>query len=438
MEGNPDLSGARAILLRPRAEKSASSATAGNNTMKNPMTKSELSIRPAVLRCAILGLTLLAGCHDARRAEPEDRGPQRWNHIRARVKVQLADQQYEAGLFQDAIKTLTESLALDAAASDSYVLLARAHLELGETAAAAAAVDAARGAGLESADLDYTHAVILEQRNQLEDAAKYYANAHRLSPTNTDYLVAYAECLVALERPLEALNLLMDSRIPSTQDGRVEALSGHIAAMIGDIETALGQYRLALSADGENSLVSEELGRMLVRVGRCDEALVLLRPLADQLTDASTGGSIRRDVATCYLRLSDPLSAKAVLIDYTRANPGDGSAQMLLAKAAIAANDWMTALRAVALAEQKVPGHPDLRLIRATVRWKRGDLTAAASDLEGILNVAPNDVEARCLLAEVYRAQRRTDEAWNQFHQALTLDPLSAWASAGLQALSDN
>ena len=109
---------------------------------------------------------------------------------------------------------------------------------------------------------------------------------------------------------------------------------------------------------------------------------------------------------------------------------------MLLAKAAILTNDVITALRAIDLAQQREPDHPELLLVRSAIRWKRGKLAAAASDLYDVLQNNPNDIEAHCLLGEVLHGQQRFEAACTHFREALKIDPQCAWATAGLKALA--
>jgi Tfp pilus assembly protein PilF len=252
-----------------------------------------------------------------------------------------------------------------------------------------------------------------------------------------DFVVAEAECLVALDRPDEALALLEESVDRLDDDGTVSALVAHVARLMGDPDRAAQRYVQALAASPGSKLVAAELGRLLLHAARYEEARAVLEPLLETSEGSVVPGGVRRTLAACYLALGDPASAKRVLIDYAADNQNDTLAQLLLAKSALATSDMLTALRAVDTVEQREPDRPELWLVRATVRWKRGKLAAAAADLYDVLQNAPNDVEARCLLAEVLRDQHRPTAARHQFRTVLKIDPSCAWAKAGLEALAD-
>lgn len=380
---------------------------------------------------------ILHGCHSPSHHEAKQHAEQRWNEVRAGVKFQLARQQYDGGLFDDVVRTVTESIALDSTRPEAYVLLAQANLELSKPASAEQAIEAARRSGFDSPDLHYMRGVLLEQRNDFTAAVAEYAQARTMNADNVDYLVAQAECLVVLDRPEEALILLDENLHRFDANGTVAVLAGRVAALLGDWDGAVERLGQAAAILGDSPIVAEELGLLFVRAGRCEEALALLRPVVAS-ADESEAAAVRRGIATCALTLGDPTSAKAVLIDYARLHHEDGPAQLLLAKAALETNDLLTAERATDLAEQLAPGRGDTALVRAAVQWRRTDYAAAADGLYALLAREPTNVEAYCLLAEVLRAQGQDDSARDCLERALRINPSCIWARHALVSLENS
>jgi len=379
---------------------------------------------------------ILSGCHSLSHPEAKQLAEQRWREVRAGVKLQLARQQYDGGLFDDVVRTVTESIALDSTRPEAYVLLCRANLELSKPASAEQAIEAARRSGLNTADLHYMRGVILEQRNDYVTAVTEYAQSRILDADNVDYLVAQVECLVVLDRADEALGLLEQNLNRFDSNGTVAVLAGRIAALLGDWEGAAKRLGQAAVILGDSPIVAEELGLLFVRAGRCEEAVALLRPLIEA-SSASEAAALRRGLATCYLVLGDPTSAKVVLIDYARLHPEDGPAQLLLAEAALETNDVLTAARATDLAEQQAPGRGDIALLRAAVQWRRTEYADAADTLYGLLEREPANVEAYCLLAEVLRAQGQVDSAKDCLERALRINSSCTFARRALVHLVD-
>lgn len=369
-------------------------------------------------------------CHRPNHADAKVEAQQRWSEARGRVKAQLARQQYDRGQFADVAKTLDEAIALDPTDADAYALLGKANLELAKPATAEQAVLAAWQAGLDTPDLHYLAGVILEQRDQLESALSQYEKARAMDDANADYFIAQVECMVALGRASESLKIVDDNADRFDNQASVAILGARIAAMIGDTDDAIRRYQHPSVVLTESPLAAQELGLLLAHAGRCAEAVRTLRPLVDDSADpAADTGAIRRGLATCYLMLDEPALARAVLADYAREHPDDVASQVLLARSAIPAGDFLTALRAIDLARQRTPNDHDIGLLLATTHWRRGDARSAESVLNDLLADNPYDVDAWCLLGEVLQSSDRAEEAREAFERALAIEPDSSWAS---------
>ena len=81
-----------------------------------------------------------------------------------------------------------------------YVVLARAYLEQGSPGKAERILQDAAAAEVQPASLCYTYGVVLEQQGRSGEAYEKYAEATKLNPHESDYLIAEAECLVAMSR----------------------------------------------------------------------------------------------------------------------------------------------------------------------------------------------------------------------------------------------
>jgi len=135
----------------------------------------------------------ISGCQTLHHDKDKQEAQQHWQEVRGRFKYQLARQQYEGGLFSDAVITATEAISLDPKEANAYAVLARANLELGQPAAATAALDAAEQSGLTTSALTYMRGVIFEQRGDLTAALDRYRQARSHDPFEVDYFLAEIE-----------------------------------------------------------------------------------------------------------------------------------------------------------------------------------------------------------------------------------------------------
>ena len=388
------------------------------------------------LGIAGVGIALwIPACRTTPHEIDKQQAERRWNEVRSRVKYQLADQQFSRGLFEDAAANVTEALALDPTRPESFAMLTKCHLEMNKPASAQQAIDMARQLDLESAELHYMQGVLFEQRDRTDEAIEKYAKAQSLDPTKIDYLIALVENLVVQGHIEKARRVIQQEAARVDDDGSIAVLSAYIALLTDQVEEAAAHLRSAMAYGTKSDLVQLELGRILVRMHRYREALPLLQPLLARFDETERDGVLRRAAAACYMNEDEPGEAKQVLLNYARRHPNDAGAQLLLAKAALAQGDTMTALAAVTRAEKTAAHHPEVRFMRAVLHWKRGESDAAATLLGAIIDESPNDVDALCLLAEVRLLQDLPESARDQFERALRIDPTCAWAEAALRTI---
>jgi tetratricopeptide (TPR) repeat protein len=274
--------------------------------------------------------------------------------------------------------------------------------------------------------------VILEQSEMLSEALGRYREARALDAVNVDYLVAQAECLVALDEPLAARTLVEEYLADNAHNETVNMLAGHLAMLVGAEDAAIKWYGRAKSAMPDNPLIAESYGLALLKAQRYTEAAGVLRPLLSSRTDGQRRDALSRAVALCDLQTGREEAARSALLEYTRAHPADIDALVLLAKAALATGDLMTASRCVHQTLRARPNDPEVWFVASILKWKRGDLPGAVQSLEEVIAANGKDVQARCLLAEVLRASGDIEKAHECFERALHVDPQCDWALRGL------
>lgn len=379
----------------------------------------------------VLCFLCMGGCQSTPRSGATS---QRWDHMRGSIKLRQAEQHFEGRRFEEALRQAGEAIGFDPTKAAGYAILTRAHLELGRPSSAQRVLETAAAAKVESAELHYLRGVLHEYRDESADALREFESARRIDPSNLAYVLAESESLAMNGRAVEALNLLDANRHRVDDDGSAEVLAAHLALRLGDRDEALNRFRSQMRFAGDSRVLTANLGHLLATAGRCREAVALLAPLTDDARAAGEG-SILRDVAACHLSMGDAAGARAILADYARAHPQDVAAQLLAAKAALAAGDVMTALQASDAAQRHAADDPEVRFVRAAVLWTRGQLPAAAGELYDLLQNDPDDLEAHCLLAEVLRGERKFHAARDHFQTALDINPECAWAKEGLRAL---
>jgi Tfp pilus assembly protein PilF len=408
-------------------------------TSGHPIRQDSPRTHSARNRCVALPLFLMtvvlastAGCKSPTHEEAKVQAEHRWSKVRGQVKTQLARQQFERGLFEDAVKTLKEATALDPTSTEAFAMLAKANLELGKVTTAEQVLTRAEKAGLVSADLHYLKGVVLEQRNELEVALEQHEKAGELDPSKANYIIAQIEVLVALNRVDEALKLT-DANINRFDDeASLAVLGARIAALKGDTQEALRRLQHPSVLNANDPVTIEQLAVLLAGQNQCSEAIRLVESLIEKSGDSELSGDASRSVATCYMKQNEPHKAVNILSARIKTATEDDATQALLARAALSSGEYMVALRAVEAVRTSRGRSHETDLLLATVLWKNGNLVDARELLQELLSQDPSDVDGWCLLGEVYQDQAKPEQSREAFERALELDPSCRWASLNL------
>jgi len=396
----------------------------------------------AVTLGVLLPVVLQFGCvsHAERKANAEHR----WNQVRARMKYDLASQQFDRGRADTALETVSEAIAADPTSPDLHLLLAHCYLEQGKLVSAREAAEEAKRLAPESAEAEYTLGVIAEHAERMETALEHYRRARQQDERNADYVVAEAECLAAMGRLVEAVELVSANLQRFDSDGTLETLLAQVSLLSGDKEAALQGFGAAIERSGcriERSLSSaacatliEEYGRLLSEVGRHTEAVALLYPYVEARRDAPT--SVITALCSSYLETARVSDAKRLLREEVDRSPDNATSWMLLARAFMMTNDWMTARQCVDRLVRLVPDRSEAQLMRGFVCWKQDDLQAAIDSLQRASELEPQDAFTYCLLGRVMEDTGRPGSvAAALYERALRIDPQLAWARSLQESL---
>jgi tetratricopeptide (TPR) repeat protein len=291
--------------------------------------------------------------------------------------------------------------------------------------------------------------MIAERRSRYEEALEWYGKSARLEPSNLDYCLATAECLVTTGRAIEAKTLLDERLWRPEGNEQLLLLRARVCAHLGDLEQAATDFEAVGGVLAETAWAAEEYGLVLLRLGRPAQAMAVLRPLMESASQSlgeepgvsplSPAGL--RALATCYEHTGEVVRARTLLEEHLRLSPNDTRAWYLLAKSHIEAGQWEGARHCVLRGEEAAPRSFHWRLLRAYLAWHDGDLAASASFLESILTENRDDALAHCFLGLVREQGNEPDRArahyetaverW-YFETALQIEPDFSWALADL------
>src|SRR5262249_55219461 len=158
----------------------------------------------------------------------KEEAKEHWDTVRSEVKLQLARQHLDARRLDEAEKILQQTAPIAANNPEQYILVTRLRLEQGRLVEARDAIHAAMALPQKTAEMYYFSAIVAQRYGDLEEAAEHYAQAVHLAPNVADFVLAQAEVLMSLDRPIDAMELILSRAADFDSNAAVHMLAARI------------------------------------------------------------------------------------------------------------------------------------------------------------------------------------------------------------------
>jgi tetratricopeptide (TPR) repeat protein len=307
----------------------------------------------------------------------------------------------ERGASQQAIRRLSEAVAVAPGYAPARYHLGMSLLEAGQIERAIVTLERALGLASEDADVHVALGRALRQAGELERAQAALARALVLDPDHGDAHQLLGLTLQAAGRPEEAARHLDRLRWRSSSVTRDPWL--------------FEVQRLAGSAP---ILVSR--ARVFLRAGRIATAIELLEQTAASFPER---GEVQRLLGDAYHAAGRSQEAVDAWQVATRIDPDDVEARAGLAVVLLQHGQTDAAAREAGLALERAPRHAMAGVVQAAVQLRRGQTETALSNIESLVAAHPELAAAHAVHAEVLAALGRTAEAEGAFARAVELGP---------------
>lgn len=401
-----------------------------------------------VTACLMAAGLLPAGCSQLlTHSEQSQQAKQRWSHMRAKIKLQLAERSFENGSIDEAEKHCREVLALDPTYEPGFLLAARIHLEKGQVGKAVSVLEGTELIMPASAELAYIRGIVAERQGKLDEALQHFAAAYEMEPGDVDYLLGYVECLVATDQTQQAVEVIAPRRRDFEQTTAVHVLAGQAYSLLGRRIEAAECYRFAIELTPKNPLLREEAALAFLEAGWCDEAVDVLAPLMSAASDKAPTSqpavkatpAMTRTYAVALVASGRPAQAGQTLDASLAEEPYAVDASLWL----LSARAWLQAAqidKAEAAARRTVELEPDqieAHLVLAYCAVQDGRFEQAVEIAERLVEQNPQDLEARALLAgALERTPKGRAQAVHHYERILAIAPDHPWALTQLQRLT--
>jgi len=281
------------------------------------------------------------------------------------------------------------------------------------------------------------------QRDKAESSYKALVN---LDPNNPEGHSALADFYASTGRLDEAVSIYQESVKKWTDYSKGRYRLGEIALQKGDIQGALNQAEELLKLNPND--VDGFLLRARVNLEK-DAPKETVKDLDEVIRNNPTSRSGWYYLAEARFRIGQIDQARAASAELERQYPSYFSGKLISAQISFAAGDVKNALRlgnemvdmlekAKANGETSPQELEELRAralsVRGLAQLKLGNLEPARADLTESQKKSPNSVSSYTNLARVSLAEKKADEAIQNYEQALKIDKKSYDALSGLVA----
>lgn len=381
-------------------------------------------IRTAAAATVIAALTALGGCSGSGNKQPTQKevAVAKWNNARASVMLSLANDQFKTGNYDKARQTLTEARKMSPDNPAIWVLSGKLNIEQGQLEVAERELQKAVELAPTAAEPHYLLGVIYQRWQRFDSALNEYQSASDKAPAELAYVLARAETLMVMDRPKDALALLMEKLAFFDNNPVIRDAAGQLLMQQQRYDEAVTVFREATLLATDDVTLKERLAKALFYDKRYREAGDLLSRVA-----SAEGNEKRADlqvmIGECALQTQRVSEAKAAFELATQLNPSSVPGWQGIAKAALTRSDLPRADLAIRRAISLEPADAQSQLLLGYVRLRQDRLNDAMVAFRKASALEATDPVSLCMTGYVLEKLGQPQQAIEFYARALRVKP---------------
>ncbi len=380
-------------------------------------------LRKTTVAVAVIILAVCVGCEShspGRKAAKE-----RWGRASARIKLALAQQQYDNGRYEQAQRTIKECISADPTIAPAHLLLGKLLLAQGDQPGATSELRLAVESDKELHEGWYWLGVAAQEDKAYQQAYEHYTKALSLEPINVDYILAVADVQVALNNSSQAVELLTHRMSALPRDVSLKVAAADLMLRMGKDEQAIGLYKQAMLLTADNNDIAEALGYCYVFAGKWRQAAEVFEGLLQHCRD--------EQAKKLYLQVAAMSSMNAgqyekALHHYSSLSVNERDNAEVWVKMGHAALGAGMTKRALACGNNALalrPGYADAIALVGCAQYSAADYAGAAQSFGKVTVGEYSSGFSLLMKARCYEQLGRKKEADQTYKKALELNPNS-------------
>ncbi len=382
-----------------------------------------MNIPTALFVTCIVAATALAGCDG-----PTTQGQIARENAQGRIDVmsagisyQQAEQAFEVGRFDRAEKNINQVIATFPDVAKYHVLKGRIHMEQSELEFAYRSFTAAIDTEPDVAEGHYFAGIVQQRWSNDAQSYVHYNRAFELEPTNTQYLLATAESMIALGQLDQAWTLLEKNKDYFEGNAALHQLQGHVALLQGDPEQAVKLYERARLLNPEDAMLLEELAWAQFDAQHYSKAVESIKSIRSHVSDARD--DLDHLEAQCLAGMGRSSDARNLYVELTRQKPNDTDLWAELGLIAWDLGDYYRVAQCSNRIVQLAPNRFEGPMFKGITERHQGHLDAAIISLQKASILAHSNALPHLLLGNTMEMNGQDADAQRVYEQALLVDP---------------
>lgn len=345
---------------------------------------------------------------------------QRWNKNSAQVKLRVAQEQFESQQYDNALKLLNESIALDNQIADAYVLAGK--IDLAKSQFEAAYLNFAKALELDEG-LDqvwYLLGWVAENQKDFTKANDCYQKAISINKDNIDYVTAITRVYVNQGDYDTGREFLEQNMKKHLNDVSLKIAAANIEMQTGNYDKAVSYYRQAVLLSGGDRNILESLGYCCIACERWTDAADIFKTLAES-ADQNQKAEYSEIVAVCKMNSGNYAEAAS---EYDRMSTEQRSNPQFWLKLGYAHLGNNSAIAALACSKRALnidPAMIEALNLQASAQYLTGDYKACIATCESIFSNETRSSFAWMLSGKCYEKLGNAVKANLAYEQSLKI-----------------
>jgi tetratricopeptide (TPR) repeat protein len=373
------------------------------------------------LTVVTLVLVACAGCGPSEPAKML--AQERWQKASARIKLSLAQQQYDEGRYEQATTTVRQCVQADQQFPLAHLLLGKLLLVQGDVDGATTELKLVLELDAELDEAWYWLGVSAQHQQDNEKAYEFYQKAITLKPTDVDYVLAVAEVMVARGDRAEAAAFLEQRILVLPNEISLHAATADLMCRLENHERAVQLYRKAMLMTEDNGDIAESLGYCYMFTGRWALASEVFGELVQSCSDEQKKSTYLEAEALCSMNCGRYDRAMACYRKLGRQDGDNAQIWVKMGQAALGAGISHRALRCGREALALRPDYPEAVALLGSALYATGEFEAAVETFEKLTVDSTNGGFPWLMKARCYEKLGRQDEAQQAYEKAQEVDP---------------